>query len=80
MMLSDGLIYFGVICLLLGLFIIVADHMQYKTASRDKNLADRILFYKNKFLISETSILSFTTALTCSDEIVTSAVTGLFPV
>ena len=49
MMLSDGLIYCGVICLLLGLFIIVADHMQYKTAGGDKNLADRILFYKNKW-------------------------------
>lgn len=49
MALSDGLIYFGVICLLLGIFIIVADHNHNKKTIGDKKLADRIMFYKNKW-------------------------------
>jgi len=49
MTISDGLIYFGVICILLGIFIIVANHKQQKKALGDKKLAERIEFYKSKW-------------------------------
>ena len=49
MSVSDGLIYFGVICLLLGIFMIVADHKQNKKTLGNKKLAERIIFYKNKW-------------------------------
>ena len=42
MTISDGLIYFGVVCFLLGIFIIVADHKQQKKALGDKKLVERI--------------------------------------
>ena len=49
MSLSDGLIYFGVVCLLLGILIIVADHKLNKKTGGDKKLAERIIFFKNKW-------------------------------
>ena len=49
MSISDGLIYFGVVCFLLGILIIVADHKLNKKTGGDKKLAERIIFYKNKW-------------------------------
>ena len=49
MSLSDGLIYFGVVCLLLGILIIFADHKLNKKTGGDKELAERIIFFKNKW-------------------------------
>ena len=49
MTLSSGLIYFGVVCLLLGILVIVADHKLNKKTGGDEKLAKRIIFYKNKW-------------------------------
>lgn len=49
MALSDGLIYFGVVCFLLGILIIVADHKMNKKTCGNKKLAERIVFFKNKW-------------------------------
>ena len=49
MVLSDGLIYFGIVCLLLGIVLIVADHRQAKKTGGNKKLIERIIFYKNKW-------------------------------
>lgn len=49
MTLSDGLIYFGVVCFLLGILIILADHKLNKKTGGNKELAERIIFYKNKW-------------------------------
>lgn len=49
MVLSDGLIYLGVVCFLVGVFMIVADHKQNMRTSGNKKLAERIIFYKNKW-------------------------------
>ena len=49
MMLSDGLIYFGVVCLLLGILIITADHKLNTKTNGNKKLAERIEFFKNKW-------------------------------
>ena len=49
MALRDGLIYFGVVCLLLGIIIIMADHKLNKKTCGNKKLADRIIFFKNKW-------------------------------
>ena len=49
MSLSSGLIYFGVVCFLLGLVMIIADHKETKKTGGNKKLAERIVFYKNKW-------------------------------
>ena len=49
MTLSDGLIYFGVVCLILGIFIIFTDHRLCKKTLGNKKLAERIDFFKNNF-------------------------------
>lgn len=49
MVLSDGLIYFGIIFLLLGIFLIIADRKQNKRTCGNKKLSERIIFYKNKW-------------------------------
>ena len=49
MVLSDGLIYFGVVCFLLGIIIIMADHKLNKKTGGNKKLAERIIFFKNKW-------------------------------
>ena len=49
MALSDGLIFFGIVCFLIGIFMIVTEHKQHKKTLGNKKLADRINFYKNKW-------------------------------
>jgi len=49
MTLSDGLIYFGVVCLILGIFTIFTDHRLCKKTLGNKKLAERIVFFKNKW-------------------------------
>ena len=49
MTLSDGLIYFGIVCLLLGVVTIIADHKLNSKVCGDKKLADKIIFYKDKW-------------------------------
>ena len=49
MTLSDGLIYFGVMCLLLGIVLIIGDHKRDMKTCGNKKLAERITFYKNKW-------------------------------
>ena len=49
MTLSDGLIYFGVMCLLLGIVLIIGDHKLDMKTCGNKKLAERITFYKNKW-------------------------------
>ena len=72
MSVSDGLIYFGVICFLLGIFIIVADHKQNKKTQGNKKLAERIIFYKNKWngehagiILAPFGVAVLLTILTC---------------
>ena len=49
MILSDGLIYFGIICLICGIYIIVNDTRSEKRVNGNKKLRERIEFYKNKW-------------------------------
>ena len=49
MSLSDGLIYLGVVCLLIGVFTIIADHKRVKKLDGNKKLIERIAFFKNKW-------------------------------
>ena len=49
MILSDGLIYVGVVCLLLGILIIIADHKLNTKTNGNKKLAERVIFFKVKW-------------------------------
>ena len=61
--LSSAMIYFGCVCLLISIMILVAQHKTGKKVDGNKALNDRIIFYKNKWQKDHVRLIFFATVV-----------------
>lgn len=61
--LSSAMIYFGCMCQLISIMILVAQHKTKKRVNGNKALNDRIIFYKNKWQKEHVGLIAIATAI-----------------